>query len=108
LKAAVREAVALARKNQRETCGLLIDSGYALNSFLFATPPGDPATSCLTRARSARHSHPVSPARPGRGDIEGTLNDSLMLIIDCIEREARLWYIHDGKARSVRYECVGS
>ena len=29
MKAAVREAVALARKNHRETCGLLIDSGYA-------------------------------------------------------------------------------
>ena len=123
LKAAVREAVALARKNQRETCGLLIHSGYAIELVSVrntARRPGHfvfDARQVRALQRAARllghevlgtyHSHPVSPARPGRGDIEGTLNDSLMLIIDCIEREARLWHIHDGKARSVRYECVG-
>ena len=106
LKAAVREAVALARKNHRETCGLLIDSGYAIELVAVrntARRPGHfvfDARQVRALQRAARlighevlgtyHSHPVSPPRPGRGDIEGTLNDSLMLIIDCIEREARL------------------
>lgn len=52
------------------------------------------------------HSHPVSKAEPGPGDIRGALDDSLMLIIDCIGNEASLWKIRNGKARKMHMEIV--
>ena len=52
------------------------------------------------------HSHPAYFAKPGDTDIKWAVDDSLMLIIDCMDREARLWRIRDGKAREVNMEMI--
>src|SRR5260221_2546818 len=44
------------------------------------------------------HSHPLSPAEPGTGDILGTYPGAVMLIISCWDKNACLWRIRKGKA----------
>ena len=44
------------------------------------------------------HSHPWAPAVPGEGDIAGSRNNTLMLILDCWDKKVGLWRIRGGKA----------
>jgi proteasome lid subunit RPN8/RPN11 len=48
------------------------------------------------------HSHPLSPGIPGESDIESAVDDSLMLVIDCPRKKARLWHIQGKRARELR------
>jgi hypothetical protein len=48
------------------------------------------------------HSHPLSPGIPGGSDIESGVDDSLMLVIDCLREKARLWHVQGKRARELR------
>jgi proteasome lid subunit RPN8/RPN11 len=50
------------------------------------------------------HSHPLWLAEPDEGDIINAENNSLMLIIGCSTREAKLWSIKNGKASELKYK----
>ena len=118
----IRDAVKMARRDYREVCGLLVDSGCAIEllpvrniarrpcRFIFDERQVKAFQGALaTLGREivgTYHSHPFADARPGRSDIAGTLDDSLMLVIDCTERQARLWHIKGDRARAVRYALV--
>ncbi len=118
IAAEVRRAVRLARREDREVCGLLVDTTHAIELLPLrnaARRPGSfrfderqvrgvlRATKTLQwTVVGTYHSHPVSDASPGRGDIEGTVDDSLMLVIDGISRDVRLWRIKGGRSYPLR------
>jgi len=119
LQMTTRDARVVARRNSREVCGLLVDSGYALELVPIRNAARRPgrfvfdARQVRSKQEAVRvlgheivgtyHSHPDSLAAPGPGDIAGTLDDCLMLIIPCAQRRPRLWHIKSGQARAVPY-----
>ena len=52
------------------------------------------------------HSHPLGLANPGETDIAQAVDDSLMLIIDCMDKVALLWWIRNGRARKVGLDLI--
>lgn len=118
LESVIREAVATANDGGREICGLLLARGRFLSierlrnrrrrggSWAFYARD---VRRCVIGAQRGGanvvgtfHSHPVGFPEPGASDIAGVPDDSLMLVIDCIDRECGLWHIHSGKARRLR------
>jgi proteasome lid subunit RPN8/RPN11 len=108
----IREFLHMASRKaeaHREICGVIVDNGWLLELVRlpnrtrrrggFLTVHMDlklveQATRRLGhRVVGSCHSHPVSATKPGPGDIRGAEAGSLMLVIDCIGREARLWRI---------------
>jgi proteasome lid subunit RPN8/RPN11 len=118
----ISKAVMLSRKGGRETCGLLVDNGYFLEclevknaakrggSFAFHIKEIrliENAVSTLEHSIVGTfHSHPLSLAQPGDTDLSGIVEPELMLIIDCLDKEARLWRIAREKAREVQFELL--
>jgi proteasome lid subunit RPN8/RPN11 len=117
----ISEAVNSA-KDCRAICGLLIDNGYFLQirrtrnvtrrrcSFLL---DGRQIRSLERAARSLDleivgtfHSHIFSPPEPGESDIRGAVNDSLMLVIDSMEREVTLWRIRNKRAYPLTFRLI--
>ena len=105
-----------------EICGLIVDMGYHL-SFVsmrnVASHVGSFVLSCsdVRRVVAAAkilgqeivgtfHSHPVAPAKPGKSDIQNAVDDSLMLIFDCIGKEGRLWRIKKRKANPLTFRFL--
>jgi proteasome lid subunit RPN8/RPN11 len=110
-------------EGHREICGVVIDNGWTLE--LVRLPNRTRRRGCFRMVsvdlkdveRAARrlghrvvgsfHSHPVSVAKPGPGDIRGAEVGSLMLVIDCIGREASLWRVgRNRRAYRVRLVLV--
>jgi proteasome lid subunit RPN8/RPN11 len=109
-------------KNAREICGLLIDNGCFLQmketrnisqrrgSFLL----DQREINSIRKASKTLdlevvgtfHSHPFSPAEPGKADIEGANTGSLMLILDATDKDVRLWRIQNDRAYAMRFEWV--
>jgi proteasome lid subunit RPN8/RPN11 len=103
----------------KEICGLIIDTGYFLSlvevrnisrrAYSFRTSPKDVRKIAKAAEITAQeivgtfHSHPVSIAKPGPSDIRHAVDDSLMLIFDCMGGTAKLWKIKHFKARELRY-----
>jgi len=56
------------------------------------------------RALGTFHSHPISEAIPGPGDLAGTALNSFCLIYDVCGREARLWKIMKRRNKRVAKE----
>jgi len=102
-------------KDDREICGLIVDNGWSLELVRLPNRTRRRAAFRMTAddikvvQRAARrlghqvigsfHSHPAYFARSGPGDIRDGEIGSLMLVLDCIGRETRLWRI--GRKRSV-------
>lgn len=103
-------------KDHREICGLLIDNGYFLQikqtrnvsisrgSFVI----GGRQIRSLERAAlrldlevvGTFHSHIYAFPKPGESDIRGAADDSLMLVIDSVDRKIGLWRIRNNRAYS--------
>lgn len=121
LSRAIRSA-RKAAQNHKEICGLLIYNGHFIElletrnasmknrKFRFNENQIRTITEAVRLLRheivGMFHSHPVSKAVPGPGDIKGVLDNSLMLIIDCIGNEALMWKIRNGKARKMGMEII--
>ncbi len=108
--------------DHREICGLLIDNGCFLHpeqtrniarrrgSFLL---DGRQIWSVqraaqrlnLTIAGTFR-SHLYWFATPAASDIRGAPDDSLMLIIDSMDRKVRLWRIHNKRAYPLNFRLI--
>lgn len=117
IKASVQAAVG----GGKEVCGLLIDNGYFLELIPlrnrrkaggFAFYPREVRkieASVLAvnhRIIGTFHSHPMSVAKPGDGDIAGAPDDSLLLIVDAIKRSCALWRVRDGAAQRLRFKVL--
>jgi len=111
-----------AGKNGKEICGLLIYNGHfleiletkniskKLGHFEFN---GKQIRTIMKAVKTLGHeivgtfhSHPAYYAKPGDGDINSAVDDSLMLIIACIANEAKLWRIRSHKAREIKYKII--
>ncbi len=117
----IRKAKRLA-KDGREICGFLVHNGHfieivetrnesrKMGHFKVNKKQYDRIKKAIRTLHhnltGSFHSHPVSEAQPGPGDIKGSENNSLMLIIDCIGNEAKLWRIKDKKAREIKYKII--
>jgi proteasome lid subunit RPN8/RPN11 len=122
LRKLISKAVKLSRKSGREICGLLVDNGYFLEclevknaakrggSFAFHIKEIrliEKAVSTLGHSIVGTfHSHPLSLAEPGDTDLSVIVEPELMLIIDCLDKEARLWRIAREKAYEVQFELL--
>ncbi len=105
-----------------EICGLLVHTGHHLSfvsvrntsrrpgGFQFSRPDVRrivAATKVLQQeVVGTFHSHPVGTASPGPSDIAHALDDSLMFIFDCTDREGQLWHIRRGRAREVTFQFL--
>jgi len=102
----------VARRHARrgdEICGLLVQYGGILrmvsvrnSSRGFASFEMAPHWQQIALSKSpyvdgkilgAYHSHPYSKPNPSRGDIAGSRNGALMLIIACHHRKFALWQV---------------
>jgi proteasome lid subunit RPN8/RPN11 len=118
----IRKARMVARDNGREIAGLLIHNGHFLEiletrnisekggHFHFDERQINTIKKAVKELGheivGTFHSHPAYFAKPGDTDVKWAVDDSLMLIIDCMDREARLWRIKNGKAREVKMEII--
>jgi proteasome lid subunit RPN8/RPN11 len=115
------KAVACA-KNAREICGLLIDNGYfvhvretrniAKKRGSFRLDMREINSVCRAseklglKAVGTFHSHIVWFPKPGLADIQGAEDNSLMLIIDSMDKQVGLWRICHGRAYSHGFELI--
>lgn len=122
LKRLIINARKAARTDGMEICGLLIQNGHFIE--LLETKniakqcghfefDGKQIRSIMQAVKTLNHeiigtfhSHPSSFAKPGSGDIHSAVDDSLMMLIDCIAGEARLWHIKNNKAWQVKFETI--
>lgn len=121
LRELTRRAVALASTRQREVCGLLLFNGHTLDLLECANAARrrggfqlrlSDVKQVEMAARRLRwkvvgtfHSHIEWIAEPGPSDIAGAYR-SLMLIVDTLDRSARLWRIVGKRAHELKYELV--
>jgi proteasome lid subunit RPN8/RPN11 len=118
LKRAARKA-----DDGREICGLLVSNGHCLELVRTKNKAKGPGSFQLPRRQCARieraasrlghrvvgtfHSHPISPAVPGEGDIRGVRAGwPLMLILSCWDNDAKLWRIRKSKADRLTLCCL--
>lgn len=114
----IDQAVDAANRGGQEICGLLVAHHKTLEPVRlrnkikrgggWAFYVGEVRRAVAAARRSdleivgTFHSHPLYIAKPGDSDVSGALDDSLMLVIDCMDRRCGLWHIRAGTARPVR------
>jgi proteasome lid subunit RPN8/RPN11 len=117
----VARAIRKAEPRGREICGLLIDNGFLIELLPLKNKTKRPGSFQLSwkqirraeraagrlghRVLGTYHSHPLSEAAPGESDIRGA-HRSLMLVISCMDVEAKLWRIRKGGAEEVPFRAV--
>lgn len=122
LEQIIKESVLSAKNNGTEICGLLIDNGYFIEivsvnnknkvggGFEFYVNEVKFIEKAVTKLNheiiGTFHSHPTYIAKPGTSDIENAVNDSLMLIIDVMDKKTALWHIIDKKIKKRKFELL--
>ena len=109
------------RCGQREVCGMLTSDENGQLELRFLTNRSQRAGHCLIaradylknreairqmgkRVLGTFHSHPISEAIPGPGDLKGIALNSFCLIYDVCGREPRLWKIMKRRNKRVAQE----
>jgi len=109
-------------KDAREICGLLIDNGYFLQlretrniskregSFLMDMREFRSLNKAAEKLHldivGTYHSHIVYFAKPGESDIAAAGDNSLILIIDSMDKEVKLWRIKNKRAYPLSFEII--
>jgi proteasome lid subunit RPN8/RPN11 len=117
LRRTIAEACRLANGGM-EICGLLIDNGYFIEmirmrnkskkpcSFSFYLAEADAIEKACKQLNheivGTFHSHPFSMAEPGNSDIAKAFDNEIMLIIDVIKNEAKLWRVSSKRKKELR------
>lgn len=120
----IRIAVITKKPKGFEIAGLIIDTGHCQSLILQTNASRTPGhfvfipKQIRTTVKAAKrlgfsvigtfHSHPASFAIPGSTDIKFAEEDDLMLVIDCFDREARLWRIRGNRAYFLQYQLIDS
>jgi len=118
----IRNSVSASKNNGKEVCGLILDTGYFLEliqvknkikrggSFAFYVDEVtkiENAVSLLSfKIVGTFHSHPYYSAKPGERDLSAVEDGELMLIIDCLDKEAVLWKVKNKSAKKVKFELI--
>ena len=122
LRLLMQVAIHAAQEDQ-EICGVIVDGDDLLRLVRirnasrrrgrFLIKPSDYRTVVKAARRlgydvvGTFHSHPISDAKPGYSDCRADAPGRLMLVIDCIGREARLWRImRNRRAYPLRFKEV--
>jgi len=117
----INEAV-LAAKDGNEICGLLVDRRNYIEIIQtrnkikrkggFSFYYGE-VRNITTAAKKLGHeiigtfhSHTSYIAKPGDNDIAGAVDDSLMLIIDTVDKNFALWRIKSMRVRKIKYLLI--
>ena len=85
-------------KDGREICGFLVDNGYFIELI--------PLQNTQTKGGGTFHSHPTYLAEPGESDIKFAVDDSLMLVIDVLDKKVGLWSIKDKQKKKLRFTLI--
>ncbi len=118
----ISDSVSASTNKGREVCGLIVDTGYFLEliqvknkikrggSFAFYVDEVnkiESAASILSyKIVGTFHSHPYYFAKPGESDLAAAEDGELMLIIDCLDKEAMLWKVKNKSAKKVKFELI--
>lgn len=108
-----------AAKGGMEICGLLINNGHFLEmiglrnrskkacSFSFFMKDADAIEKACKQLNheivGTFHSHPYSPAEPGNSDIAKAFDPEIMLIIDVLKKDAKLWRISNKRKKELQF-----
>lgn len=122
LNTIIRNALKSAQNGGKEICGLMVDNGFFIEiiqtknkskvggSFSFYVSEIRAIVKAAKRLNheiiGTFHSHPLWLAEPGDSDISNAVDDSLMLIIDCLDKNSKLWHIKKNKAKEKRMELI--
>jgi len=115
-------AIHAAADGGKEICGLLVDNGYFIELIKTKNKrkTGGGFAFYSQEVRSIKvaaeklgheiigtfHSHLLYIAAPGESDIANVVDDSLMLIIDVLEKKAGLWHIENQKAKKAQFILI--
>lgn len=118
----IEKAVVTSANNGKEVCGFLVNNGYFLEPiptknktkrgggfsyYINEVNAIEKATIILNHEIVGTfHSHPFSIASPGKTDIEMHDTNDLLLIIDCNEKEAKLWKVIKNSAVELDFELI--
>ncbi len=118
----INDSVSASRDNAKEVCGLIVDTGYFLEliqvknkikragSFAFYVDEVnkiESAASILSyKIVGTFHSHPYYLAKPGESDLAAAEDGELMLVIDCLDKEAMMWKVKGKSAKKVKFELI--
>ena len=118
----IRNSVSASKNNGKEVCGLIVDTGYFLeliqvknkikrggSSAFYVNEVNkiENAVSLLSfKIVGTFHSHPYYFAKPGERDLAAVEDGELMLIIDCLDKEAILWKVKNKSANKVKFELI--
>lgn len=118
----ISHSVIVSKNRGMEICGLLIDNGYFVEllevknktkrgggfSFLYEEIKTIQKISKMFKHEiiGTFHSHPSYIAEPSESDVKGALNDSLMIVIDVMGRNALLWHIKDRKKVKLKLKLI--
>ncbi len=110
-------SVNAAEKDGIEVCGLLVDNGYFIELIQTKNKikKGGGYKFYRSEIRSIQiaverlghevvgtfHSHPLYIASPSHTDIVNAVDDSIMLIIDVLDKKIGLWHIKDLEKREL-------
>lgn len=121
-KKVLENAIVSADDNGKEICGLIVDNGYFLNLITLKNKikKGGGFSFYYNEVRFIQkainkmdleiigtfHSHPIGLPEPSKSDIYGALDDSFMLIIDVLGKNASLWYLKKYKKKKMQIEFI--
>ncbi len=118
----IRRARQVARDDDNEIAGLLIHNGHFIEVLETKSIREKGGHFCFDEKQikaikkvvkelgheivGTFHSHPAYFAKPGKVDVENAVDDSLMLIVDCMDGKTQLWRIKDGRAKKAKMEMI--
>ncbi len=122
LRTLIKAAVSASEDDGGEICGLVIDNGYCLELTQVRNKSKKGGSSAfymddirkIEKALSILkyeivgtfHSHPFYLAKPGERDLRDSKDGDLMLIIDCLNKEAGLWKINKKGMKLIKFDLV--
>lgn len=123
LKKVVKEAVFSATESDgAEICGLLIDNGYFIELIIvqnrkkqgggFEFYPDE--IRFIEEAMEKMnheiigtfHSHPTYIAEPSESDIKNAVDDSIMMVIDVLDKKVGLWHIKNKRKNKLTFNLI--
>ena len=118
----IEESQLLASNGGKEICGLLVDNGYFIEmirlknkekksgGFSFYVKEAEFIEKACKRMNheiiGTFHSHPYYIAKPGKADIAAAFEIEIMLVIDVMDKNARLWLINNKKLKELQFEMI--
>ncbi|MBN2320819.1 MAG: Mov34/MPN/PAD-1 family protein [Acidobacteria bacterium] len=118
----VKDAQLSVKDSGKEICGFLVDNGYFIEiiklknktkkggGYSFYLKEADFIEKACTimnhKIVGTFHSHPYYIAVPGDSDKANAFDNELMLIIDVMGKDIKLWQITNTKEKEIPFELI--